>query len=1121
MSFPNIQDLGMDELIDGACVSKDGFLLKQMRSSTKSKRKGRGNTNTNTNMSTNTNPAARQIALAYEEHAAIIDKLKRELETSKDREKALVSEFSNKFQELHDSSPMAFDAINTNSKSSSSFGDDCDEMPMDEMADTARMERSQRTIEQIEQKRALEGFKRKIDHEMKLLREKNQTEILKIENSLKKKVSQIETMKKKFRAVSTECDFYKKQNQELEASINTTTSTASPSMSMSTNTAATGSFSSPAVVSVGDPDFNMDMDMDSPNTPHKAFISPMTESPIIANDMSESSNLTPLQRLRNSKQDTVASTPSSSASKTTPQMITNGIGANESGDDSPEPTSRLDALFQKVTDPNLNSLHNVLKAVEHELIEKEGEGMHNIPPAPRPTLSHGENDFVERIKFIFESSQKEHVDVIESLKSELEATDNEFLAIESKSADIETKLDEKKREIQDLRDQLSLANESAKNKSNLEGMLRMVSVDQKSNMKDHIELKKKLQKMQQERDRLLLEQTESQAESKEEVEALNRVLTDVTAEKETRLQEMEEKLDSFASENILLRKKLDSNFDPATDTTVVVDGSELMLLRQDSKRCLEMEQRLVSNGFDDAQGFKAELEAARKTIEELEEKLQSRKSDVDEVVELQMTRLQDENSELKEKLITTEEKCKGNEILGLEEEILKLKVDLEKKATNNKKLLIDFSNAEYTASALSTEKDGLVEENNALEKELDISRFQIEELLKTARDVHARERELEDELSKIREMMQMAMAEKDKLEVDITLKDKEARLERSDVESKLKTLQIEVIEMKEEKLSLRSKVREAESSMEHSNRIMSLMQETSDTEGTASMALLDMKKQLYEQQELHDKLRHCCDQSAAFMIDKLDRKVHTTLCLLETGALNISGASSVNEFDFSSSMSPKEQLMERALRLQRTENDRIRKNIDELQSEKDQENAVLGMHLATLQGKHDLKVELLAEKEKELQKLQSQLQLQLQSQESGYFSDEYSDTDDDEALMSKLNDNIEMKKACAELQSDKENAEKEAKVNAESLANAKMIISSLEQSNRTIVENLRERLSDSNGAIVSLLEQSKKYEEQVAELKSDLSVMAQQKEEVQSKFHEKENLQNVNGEDPTFQEIEG
>ena len=31
------------------------------------------------------------------------------------------------------------------------------------------------------------------------------------------------------------------------------------------------------------------------------FISPMTELPIIANDMSESSNLTPLQRLQNLK----------------------------------------------------------------------------------------------------------------------------------------------------------------------------------------------------------------------------------------------------------------------------------------------------------------------------------------------------------------------------------------------------------------------------------------------------------------------------------------------------------------------------------------------------------------------------------------------------------------------------------------------------------------------------------------------------------------------------------------------------------------------------------------------------------------------------------------------------
>ena len=49
-----------------------------------------------------------------------------------------------------------------------------------------------------------------------------------------------------------------------------------------------------------------------------------------------------------------------------------------------------------------------------------------------------------------------------------------------------------------------------------------------------------------------------------------------------------------------------------------------------------------------------------------------------------------------------------------------------------------------------------------------------------------------------------------------------------------------------------------------------------------------------------------------------------------------------------------------------------------------------------------------------------------------------------------------------------------------------MIILSLEQSNQTIVDNLKERLSDSNAAIVSLLDQSKKYEEQNIKLKSEI-----------------------------------
>lgn len=54
------------------------------------------------------------------------------------------------------------------------------------------------------------------------------------------------------------------------------------------------------------------------------------------------------------------------------------------------------------------------------------------------------------------------------------------------------------------------------------------------------------------------------------------------------------------------------------------------------------------------------------------------------------------------------------------------------------------------------------------------------------------------------------------------------------------------------------------------------------------------------------------------------------------------------------------------------------------------------------------------------------------------------------------------------------------------LAEAKMIISSLEQSNKAITDNLRSRLQDSNAALASLLEQSKQKENENAKLKSKL-----------------------------------
>jgi hypothetical protein len=144
-----------------------------------------------------------------------------------------------------------------------------------------------------------------------------------------------------------------------------------------------------------------------------------------------------------------------------------------------------------------------------------------------------------------------------------------------------------------------------------------------------------------------------------------------------------------------------------------------------------------------------------------------------------------------------------------------------------------------------------------------------------------------------------------------------------------------------------------------------------------------------------------------------------------------------------------------------------------------------------------MKVELLAKKEDELEVLQSRL--------NGYISDGYSDTDDDEAFsptslpanLRRPNSGDDMKRMWAEMQCAKEKAEKEAKENVGSLANAKLIISSLEQSNQTIVENLKDRLSDSNAAIVSLLDQSKKYEGEAKQLKAELKLLITQQKDAE------------------------
>jgi len=286
-----------------------------------------------------------------------------------------------------------------------------------------------------------------------------------------------------------------------------------------------------------------------------------------------------------------------------------------------------------------------------------------------------------------------------------------------------------------------------------------------------------------------------------------------------------------------------------------------------------------------------------------------------------------------------------------------------------------------------------------------------------------------------------------------------------------------------------------------------------------------LKDQLKEEQELHHELRRCCDKYGLTIVEKLSQKAHTTLCLLETGVLGVTGecnASAMAMFDFSKNTSPKEQLLEKSLMIQRTENERIRKNIAEINSARDEESKTLRTQLKTIKADLQTKLELLEKKEEEIIDIQELLEKKeeviIDFQEKwkdsalGYISGDDSDCEDDEeGLSSPTNLNVsvhvskkstdeEIAKMCQELQEAKEKAEREAKEKAESLANAKMIISSIETSNKKMVSDLKSRLHDSNAAIVSLLDQASKREQDSAQMKAEIEQLRTAKREIETQL---------------------
>lgn len=230
-------------------------------------------------------------------------------------------------------------------------------------------------------------------------------------------------------------------------------------------------------------------------------------------------------------------------------------------------------------------------------------------------------------------------------------------------------------------------------------------------------------------------------------------------------------------------------------------------------------------------------------------------------------------------------------------------------------------------------------------------------------------------------------------------------------------------------------------------------------------------------------------------------------------------------------------------------NARIRQLEDELHQQKEmtknarsngrydgsEELQSLRNEIQSLRRQHTSNMAVLAKKEQELSVLRDSLKVD--DNDVGYISDDAEDEDDVphistpqmmsnalysqsqiEALATLLahGGSIEthfsdyeiatpgeidsIKAQLLKLTTEKERVLMELRSERESLANAKMIISSLENANKSMMQDLRSRLQDSNTAIASLLQKSVGSEKITAQLRLDLETLKREREEEREKY---------------------
>jgi len=1129
---------------------------------------------------------SRQISDAYDEHSSIIGALREELRDAKSRESALISEFTDRFRMMQESVPgtnktlgelgpshsYAPDDICYNEEGDGDDDDDDDEeMPMDERAEASRIGNVAPTLGRIENRRATEQFKEQTYREMENMRKENETKIQAIENALKEKVEEIERLRKESNGGQRSIDQHHQIHGGRRRSRSRTRSPCpprSPTSSPGRSVNPSDALRSPTFMSSHPRTWESSVTpinrMRKVGTPTKNRPS---SSGIVTCPTSPRSIVTPPRSPRSYGGDTIQGNYDHSSfgqvinRDTQWELEASHMALDGSAIDNEkdlQPLRRSNPPIPVVTnvmnnpsappinrrhqqqagDSNETTTHNLknLQTAINSLIFRQNPN-DSVPVR----LTEEERKFVERLKSIIHSSQKKQKHAISTLKKGLEGTTEELKLEAAQTTKLNKDLREYEEYIKELEKQLTSANDSLRNTTDLEDMLRMLGGDnQKEKDLQHLNLKQKLQDAELERDTLLRQKDALDDDDNDKsVRAFERVLEDVTTEKNEAVGELTTQIDQLKDENGRLKNQLDGS----TCDTIESNSKEILELRGKAKDTAGLKQELskVLQDLEHAKSQEEEailsMKKAKEMMRDMEEKFSSNnKENLIETLNRRKgvltkhlgegnTSTEGNNANVdqkklelakeRESIAVGENRELQQKLAGLE----KLVVDLRKKTEEEdgycENLSSKVKSQQQTISNLENDRASAelhlrkcTKKGETFERQFDELTAQTdgfktqaaiaEEALKTANGVYIRKQKLEDELSELRSLLDKTMKGNAQLRSEFH--------EQSEIMTKLKKehkliingLQIEIGKLLQEKTLYQQHSNTETGNADSSSEVLVLEEKLKNS----SRSNLLIRKSLREQQSLHDKLRLVSNWSSREILDQISASASSTLSALEctTSPTSVTTNGTFELFSAKTApgkTSPRVHILEENLKLLRLENDKIREDT----SERDQELILLNTEMGRIKDDHLANFDLLKSKEKELVVLKASLN----DASMCYISGDDSDSDDEECAMQLIDvvpvrptnharKNSYDKEMCANLINAKEKAEEIAKSNGESLANAKMIIASLEQSNKKITQDLKLRLHDSNAALVSILEQSQKHERDSVILRAEIEKLKWKKE---------------------------